>query len=58
MEAYYKEEMPNWVAVPFDFDGRKDIKGIHGVQGIPSIPVFDAQGNKVSENGRQAVHQG
>ena len=58
MEAYYKDEMPNWVAVPFDFEGRKDIKGIHDVQGIPCLAVFNAEGKRIAENGRQAVHQG
>lgn len=54
-QGYY-ETMP-WVAVPFDFEGKQAVKQQHGVEGIPMLPVFNNQGVKIVDNGREVVHQ-
>ena len=53
-QGYY-ETMP-WTAVSFDAD-KQTIKQQHGVQGIPMLPIFKADGTKIEENGRGTVHQ-
>ena len=54
-KAYY-DLMP-WVAVSFDGVDRQAIKQKHGVQGIPMIPVFKADGTKISDNARGDIHK-
>ena len=49
--------MMPWTAVPFEAD-RQSIKQLHGVQGIPMLPIFTSDGKKIADNGRQDVHQG
>ena len=49
------ETMP-WVAAPFETE-RQAIKQHHGVNGIPMLPVFKADGTKIVDNGRQVVHK-
>ena len=46
-----------WVAVPFANEARQNIKQSHGVQGIPMLPIFKADGTKINENGRTDVHK-
>ena len=57
-EASFKEyfELMPWKAVPFDVE-RATIKQMHGVQGIPMLPVFKADGTKLSDNARGDVVQ-
>ena len=57
-EASFKEYygMMPWKAAPFECD-RGTIKQTHGVQGIPMLPVFKADGTKLVDNGRSDVHQ-
>lgn len=50
----YFGSMP-WKATSFDVD-RAAIKTMHGVQGIPMLPLFKADGTKVSDNARMDVH--
>ena len=56
-DAAFKEyfgTMP-WKAAPFDID-RNAIKTMHGVQGIPMLAIFKADGTKLSDNARGEVH--
>jgi hypothetical protein len=50
-EEYY-EKMP-WVAIPFnDIDA---IKKKHGINSIPTVPLFQADSSKISDNIRTTV---
>ena len=49
----YFFDMP-WKAVSYDVD-RQAIKQHHGVNGIPMLPLFKADGTKVSDNARGEV---
>ena len=51
----YFESMP-WKACAFDAD-RQAIKQLHGVQGIPMLPLFKADGTKISDNARSEVQE-
>ena len=51
----YYELMP-WKACRWG-DDRNSIKQKHGVQGIPMLPLFKADGTKISDNARGEVHQ-
>ena len=52
----YFGSMP-WKACPFEVD-RAAIKTLHGVQGIPMLPLFKVDGTKISDNARGEVSQG
>ena len=57
-EASFKEyydTMP-WQAVAWGVD-KAPIKTGQGVQGIPMLPVFKADGTKLADNARGEVHQ-
>ena len=57
-EAAFKEYfgMMPWKACPWDGVDRQAIKQMHGVQGIPMLPMFKADGTKISDNARGDVH--
>lgn len=57
MYNYMKEmEMP-WLALEFDSDLNKTLKGKYEVKGIPMLVIIDSKGNLVTKNGRGDVTQ-
>ena len=51
----YFSTMP-WKACLYEVD-RAAIKTMHGVQGIPMLPLFKADGTKISDNARGDLNQ-
>ncbi|XP_039259625.2 tryparedoxin-like [Styela clava] len=52
----YYNDMP-WHAIPFSSDLRNELAGKYGVKGIPSLLLFDSEGNqiKTKSGARQMV---
>ena len=50
----YFGTMP-WIAIPFDSDAREEIADELGVSSIPTLIVFDKEGNVLDGDGRTTV---
>jgi nucleoredoxin len=51
----YYASMP-WIAVPFDSDTREMLGDIYGVQGIPTLIIFDNNGKLIDNNARSTLN--
>ena len=52
----YFATMP-WIAVPFDSDNKELLGDQYGIQGIPTLLIFDKKGKLVDQAGRATVMQ-
>jgi nucleoredoxin len=55
MQGYMKEVKMPWLAVPFRAAPGQALAAKHNIRGIPSLLVFNAQGELVSANARGEV---
>lgn len=44
------------IAVPFDSDTREMLGDIYGVQGIPTLIIFDNNGKLIDNNARSTLN--